>query len=89
MKIDDKELTTKGLRVYTTFDRKKMAMAKRAAERTVPQVNPKKLAKKKIRVGLVSVNTANGEVVAFYGGRTTWTSPSTTCGRARRRRGRR
>jgi membrane peptidoglycan carboxypeptidase len=68
MKIDDKELTTKGLRVYTTFDRKKMAMAKRAAERTVPQVDPKKLAKKKIRVGLVSVNTANGEVVAFYGG---------------------
>lgn len=66
--IDTKELTTQGLRVYTTFDRKKMAMAKRAAEQTVPQVDPKKLAKRKIRVGLVSVNTANGEVVAFYGG---------------------
>ncbi|TDC05755.1 penicillin-binding protein [Actinomadura bangladeshensis] len=66
--IDRKELTTEGLRVYTTFDRKRMAMAKRAAEKTVPQVNPKKLAKKKIRVGLVSVNSANGEVVAFYGG---------------------
>ncbi|WP_433475509.1 transglycosylase domain-containing protein [Spirillospora sp. CA-142024] len=68
LKIDNKELTTKGLRVYTTFDRKKMAMARQAAEHTVPQVNPKKLAKKKIRVGLVSVNSANGEVVAFYGG---------------------
>lgn len=66
--IDNKELTTKGLRVQTTFNRSRMAMAKRAAERTVPQVNPKKLAKKKIRVGLVSVNTANGEVIAFYGG---------------------
>ncbi|TDD65300.1 transglycosylase domain-containing protein, partial [Actinomadura rubrisoli] len=66
--IDNKELTTKGLRVYTTFDRKKMADAKEAAEHTVPQVRPAKLAKKKIRVGLVSVNTANGEVVAFYGG---------------------
>ncbi|MGH8965311.1 MAG: transglycosylase domain-containing protein, partial [Actinomycetes bacterium] len=66
--IDNKELTTKGLRVYTTFDRKRMAMAQRAAEKTIPQLNPKKLAKKKIRVGLVSVNTANGEVIAFYGG---------------------
>lgn len=66
--IDDKELTTKGLRIYTTFDRKKMAQAKEAAEHTVPQVRPGPLAKKKIRVGLVSVNTANGEVVAFYGG---------------------
>ena len=66
--IDEKELTTKGLRVYTTFNRKRMAMAKRAAEKTVPQVNPKKLAKKKIRVGVVSVNSANGEVVSFYGG---------------------
>nr|WP_241755692.1 transglycosylase domain-containing protein [Actinomadura sp. RB99] len=66
--IDQQELTTKGLRVYTTFDRKRMAMAKQAAEHTVTQVNPKKLAKKGIRVGLVSVNTANGEVVAFYGG---------------------
>ncbi|MFD0683973.1 transglycosylase domain-containing protein [Actinomadura fibrosa] len=66
--IDNTELTTKGLRVYTTFDRKKMAQARQAAENTVPQVKPGRLAKKKIRVGLVSVNTANGEVVAFYGG---------------------
>ncbi|WP_067905310.1 transglycosylase domain-containing protein [Actinomadura chibensis] len=68
MGIDNKELTTKGLRVYTTFDRRRMAMAKQAAEHTVPQVNPGKLARKKIRVGLVSVNSANGEVIAFYGG---------------------
>ncbi|MBT2206980.1 transglycosylase domain-containing protein [Actinomadura sp. NEAU-AAG7] len=68
LKIDNKELTTKGLRVYTTFDKKKMEQARQAAEHTVPQVNPKRLARKKIRVGLVSVNSANGEVVAFYGG---------------------
>ncbi|MFA1546357.1 transglycosylase domain-containing protein [Actinomadura chokoriensis] len=67
-KLDRTELTTAGLRVYTTFDRRRMAMAKQAAEHTVPQVNPRQLAKKKIRVGLVSVNSANGEVVAFYGG---------------------
>ncbi|WP_165970485.1 transglycosylase domain-containing protein [Actinomadura sp. 6K520] len=66
--IEEKELTTKGLRVYTTFNQKRMEMARKAAEKTVSQVNPKRLAKKKIRVGLVSVNTANGEVVAFYGG---------------------
>lgn len=66
--IDSKQLTTQGLRVYTTFNRRMMVDAKDAAEKTVPQVNPKKLAKKKIRVGLVAVNTANGEVVAFYGG---------------------
>ncbi|MQY05310.1 transglycosylase domain-containing protein [Actinomadura macrotermitis] len=61
-------LTTKGLRVYTTFDRRKMKAATEAAERTVPQVHPKTLARKKIRVGLVSVDSKNGEVIAFYGG---------------------
>ncbi|MEU5880972.1 transglycosylase domain-containing protein [Spirillospora sp. NPDC047279] len=66
--IDSKTLTTKGLRVYTTFDARLMAEAQRAAEHAVPQVNPKKLAKKKIRVGLISIDTKNGEVKAFYGG---------------------
>ncbi|MBE1532356.1 transglycosylase domain-containing protein [Actinomadura algeriensis] len=66
--IDEQELTTKGLRVYTTFNKQRMADAKKAAEKSVAQVDPKKLAKKHIQVGLVSVNTANGEVIAFYGG---------------------
>ncbi|QFG23175.1 transglycosylase domain-containing protein [Actinomadura sp. WMMB 499] len=66
--IDEQELTTKGLRVYTTFNRKRMADAKKAAEDSIAQVDPQKLAKKHIQVGMVSVNTANGEVIAFYGG---------------------
>ncbi|MBA8950515.1 transglycosylase domain-containing protein [Actinomadura namibiensis] len=68
MGIKETELTTDGLRVYTTFDKKKMDLAKAAAERGVPQINAVQLAKRKIRVGLVSVNNANGEVEAFYGG---------------------
>ncbi|MFP3961732.1 transglycosylase domain-containing protein [Actinomadura fulvescens] len=66
--ITSKQLTTQGLRVYTTFDPAMMVAAKRAAEQTVPQVNPKKLAKKKIRVGLISVDSKTGKVRAFYGG---------------------
>ncbi|MGI5166110.1 transglycosylase domain-containing protein [Spirillospora sp. CA-253888] len=66
--ITEQELTTKGLRITTTFDERKMREAKQAAEHAVPQVHPKQLATKKIRVGLISVNTANGEVQAFYGG---------------------
>ncbi|MFI0453354.1 transglycosylase domain-containing protein [Actinomadura sp. 6N118] len=66
--IDSKTLTTQGLRVYTTFDPDKMKMAKVAAEKTITGLSPKKLAKENVRVGLVSVNTRNGEVEAFYGG---------------------
>ncbi|KAB2340774.1 transglycosylase domain-containing protein [Actinomadura rudentiformis] len=66
--ITSQKLTTEGLRVTTTFDPKMMVEAKNAAEKTVPQVNPKKLAKKKIRVGLISVESKTGKVRAFYGG---------------------
>ncbi|WP_157431820.1 transglycosylase domain-containing protein [Actinomadura hibisca] len=67
--ITEQELTTKGLRITTTFDEQKMRDAKQAAEHSVPQVHPKQLARKsKIRVGLISVRTENGEVEAFYGG---------------------
>ncbi|MBO2453552.1 penicillin-binding protein [Actinomadura barringtoniae] len=62
------DVTTKGLRVYTTFDPEKMKAAKDAAEKTIPSVNPAKLAKKKIRVGIASVDSNNGEVLAIYGG---------------------
>ncbi|MFG1998242.1 transglycosylase domain-containing protein [Spirillospora sp. NPDC048911] len=66
--ITGEVLTKQGLRVYTTFDMEKMKAAKIAAETTIPGLNPKKLATKHVRVGLVSVNTKNGEVEAFYGG---------------------
>ncbi len=65
--IDSKELTTEAC----ASTRRSTASGWRwpsTRRKTVPQVNPEKLAKKKIRVGLVSVNSANGEVVAFYGG---------------------
>ncbi|POM26321.1 Penicillin-binding protein 1A [Actinomadura rubteroloni] len=66
--IDQKTVVDQGLKVYTTFDKRKMAAAKRAVETTVPGVDPKKLAKKHVQLGLVSVNTRNGEVEAIYGG---------------------
>jgi membrane peptidoglycan carboxypeptidase len=66
--IKSTDLTTKGLRVYTTFDEEKMDYARKAAEDAVPNVNAKKLAKKKIRVGIISIDSKTGEVQAFYGG---------------------
>ncbi|WP_147340939.1 transglycosylase domain-containing protein [Actinomadura logoneensis] len=66
--IDEKTVVEKGLRVTTTFDKDKMAAAKKAVEDTVPGVDPNKLLKKHIRLGLASVDTDNGEVQAIYGG---------------------
>ncbi|MBC6466162.1 transglycosylase domain-containing protein [Actinomadura alba] len=65
--ITEKQIVDQGLRITTTFDEKKMNAARNAAERAVPQAAPRKLTRN-THVGLVSVNTANGEVVAFYGG---------------------
>ncbi|MEV5570651.1 transglycosylase domain-containing protein [Spirillospora sp. NPDC052269] len=66
--IDEQKVIEKGLRVTTTFDKRKMTAAKVAVENTVPGVDPNKLLKKHIRLGLASVNTNNGEVEAIYGG---------------------
>ncbi|MEU6034295.1 transglycosylase domain-containing protein [Actinomadura sp. NPDC047616] len=66
--ITENEVIRNGLRVTTTFDRKKMIAAKQAMERSVPGVDPRKLLKQHVRLGLTSVNTTNGEVEAIYGG---------------------
>jgi membrane peptidoglycan carboxypeptidase len=65
--ITEKQLIDQGLRVVTTFDYKKMIAAKRAVEKTLP-THPSRLLKQNIRTGMASVNTANGEVEAIYGG---------------------
>jgi membrane peptidoglycan carboxypeptidase len=59
----DDDINTAGLRVYTTFDRK----AEAAAVAAVAAERPKKDATG-VRVGLASVNPANGGIVAMYGG---------------------
>ncbi|WP_285496800.1 transglycosylase domain-containing protein [Actinomadura sp. NBRC 104425] len=66
--ITEDEVIRNGLRVITTFDRKKMIAAKQAVEKSVPGVDPEKLLKQHVRLGLTSVNTTNGEVEAIYGG---------------------
>lgn len=53
-----------GLKIETTFDRKLMDAAKQAVENNIPSDTSDK-----VLAGLVSVNSKNGEVVAFYGGR--------------------
>ena len=53
-----------GLKIVTTFDRRLMDEAEHAVTSQLPKGTPKQ-----VRAGLVAVNPANGEVVAFYGGR--------------------
>ncbi|MBC6456466.1 transglycosylase domain-containing protein [Actinomadura sp. HBU206391] len=66
--ITEKQIIDEGLRITTTFDKRKMEAARVAVEKAVPEAAPNKLPSKHIQLGLVSVNSASGEVVAFYGG---------------------
>ncbi|MDL4773447.1 transglycosylase domain-containing protein [Actinomadura xylanilytica] len=66
--ITEQQIIEKGLKITTTFDPRKMKAAKQAVENTVPGIDPAKLLKKHVRLGLVSVNATNGEVEAIYGG---------------------
>ncbi|MER6946355.1 transglycosylase domain-containing protein [Nonomuraea sp. NPDC000554] len=59
----DEDISSGGLRVVSTFDKKLMDAAGRAVKQVLPSATPKK-----VRTGLAAVNPANGEVVAFYGG---------------------
>ncbi|MFG3439118.1 transglycosylase domain-containing protein [Nonomuraea sp. NPDC047897] len=59
----DEDISSGGLRVVTTFDKKLMKAAERAVRSVLPQATPKK-----VRTGLAAVDPATGEVVAFYGG---------------------
>jgi membrane peptidoglycan carboxypeptidase len=58
------EINRAGLKIVTTFDRRLMDAAKEAVTSNAP-----KGMSKRIRTGLVSVDPATGQVLAFYGGR--------------------
>ena len=58
------EINRNGLKITTTFDKRLMDAARRAVTSNAPAGMSKK-----IRTGMVSVDPATGQVVAFYGGR--------------------
>ncbi len=60
----DEVVNQGGLKIVSTFDKGLMAAAEHAVTSVLPQSTPKK-----VRTGLAAVDPANGEVVAFYGGR--------------------
>jgi membrane peptidoglycan carboxypeptidase len=66
--ITEKQIIDQGLRITTTFDAAKMKAARIAVEQAVPQAAPNRLPSKHIQLGLVSVDSKSGEVMAFYGG---------------------
>ncbi len=59
----EQEIETAGLKIYTTWDKAKQEDARKAVEAKLRGLP------KDVRVGLVSINPNNGEVVAAYGGR--------------------
>ncbi len=64
MGYTDNQINMGGLRVRTTFDKSLMAAARQAVQSNIPTGTSKK-----VLTGLVSINPANGEINAFYGGR--------------------
>ncbi len=59
----DEDLTGRGLRVVSTFDKAKQAAAVAAVAAQRPKTNAQG-----VRVGLASVDPSNGAIVAMYGG---------------------
>ncbi|NLU76115.1 penicillin-binding protein [Streptomyces sp. HNM0575] len=68
--ISDRRLKQGGLRVYTTFDKKKMAEMTNAVERVRKEnIDPKKRdVDKYVQFGGASVKPNDGAIVAMYGG---------------------
>ncbi len=66
MGYSQEDLDTKGLKIYTSWDRKLQDKAVKAVEQRIAAAPNMP---KDIRVGLVSINPKNGEVVAAYGGK--------------------
>ncbi|MFJ2028082.1 transglycosylase domain-containing protein [Streptosporangium sp. NPDC087985] len=60
--IDKAALETKGLKVYTTFDKKKMEDAQKVVKARTANLEST------IHASIASVNPKNGRVVAFYSG---------------------
>ncbi|MDN3352861.1 transglycosylase domain-containing protein [Actinomadura sp. DC4] len=65
MKFSDQDLQTKGLKIYTTWDKNLQEKAKVAVEHNLQSTGMPK----DTRVGLVSINPKNGEIEAAYGGK--------------------
>jgi membrane peptidoglycan carboxypeptidase len=61
--IDDQMINKRGYKVYTGLSSRQMAYAKTAVKQAGPRALPKN-----VRIGLVSVDPASGEIRAFYGG---------------------
>jgi membrane peptidoglycan carboxypeptidase len=64
--VDPNTIGTSGYKIYTSLNSKLMKYAELAVKRERPK--GAKVNNNQIRAGLVAVNPANGEVVAFYGG---------------------
>ncbi len=62
LQFSDQDIKSRGLRVYTTIDRKAQAAAVKAAETEMKQQS------KEMATALVSVQPVTGKVVAYYGG---------------------
>jgi membrane peptidoglycan carboxypeptidase len=60
----DNQINMGGLKVRTTFDKDLMSAARQAVLDNMPAGTPAK-----VLTGLVSINPANGEINAFYGGK--------------------
>jgi membrane peptidoglycan carboxypeptidase len=65
MKFSDLDLQTKGLKIYTTWDKDLQEKAKVAVEHNLKLHHMPS----DTRVGLVSINPKNGEIEAAYGGK--------------------
>ncbi len=65
MKFSEQELETKGLKIYTTWDKNLQEKAKVSVEHTLTANR----LPNDTRVGLVSINPNNGEIEAAYGGK--------------------
>ncbi|MBB4938532.1 membrane peptidoglycan carboxypeptidase [Streptosporangium album] len=60
--FDEAALNSEGLKVYTTFDKKKMEDAQKVVQARTASLDPT------IHASIASVNPKNGRVVAFYSG---------------------
>ncbi|MFD0885846.1 transglycosylase domain-containing protein, partial [Streptosporangium algeriense] len=60
--ISQEDVERGGYKIYSTFDKKLMAAAKKAVQENTSGLSPE------IHTGLAAVDPRNGRVVAFYGG---------------------
>lgn len=67
--IDEKTLATGGYRITTTLEKKKQtALVKAVNDNVMSMASKERPADRNVRVGGASIDPANGQVVAMYGG---------------------